>query len=197
MASPTGSEGQVEDLNSVHGQSWWFDPLRGYAGRRASTIRVVFQFKSVIILGQPSSASEWRGSVMRASLATSLHYLLRVWQLKRCLLFFFCGGGSDFWLGCHWRLICKSDPFVMHFFSTSNRMVSRKKGCLLLHFRKQIIFVKLFLFINAPVQFPPHHKVLAPWSRLSLMMLQASSLFHWPVLFCSLKNMITPPSVCC
>lgn len=65
------------------------------------------------------------------------------------------GGGSDFWLGCHWRLIPKSDPFVIPFFTTSNRMVSRKKGSLLLHFGKQIIFVKSFSFINAPVQFLP------------------------------------------
>lgn len=65
------------------------------------------------------------------------------------------GAGSDFWLGCHWRLLRKRDPFVIHFFTTSNRTVGRKKGSLLLHSGKQIIFVKSFSFINAPVRFLP------------------------------------------
>lgn len=108
------------------------------------------------MFGQSSSASEWSGNVMRASLAPSLHYLLQVWQLTRCLKCWGGGVGSDFWLGCHWRLIRKSDPFVIRFFSLPPTGWSvEKKGSLLLHFGKQIIFAKSFSFINAPVEFPP------------------------------------------
>lgn len=57
-------------------------------------------------------------SIISHILALFIIYLTTHKVFKMCV----CGGvgvvsGSDFWLGCHWRLICKSDCF---FFTRSN-----------------------------------------------------------------------------